>query len=107
MVPKNEAIQKAAKQVDEGDFEDAIRTLEKGIDQPTLEAALNTVEFHLRENNTGAFPRGIVFMLRSLRTWLHGRDPLSPLAFEAQLAAIKAHVAAGERYFEMIAENVG
>src|SRR6516162_3174017 len=55
---------------------------EKGIDPPTLEAALNTVEFHLRENNTGAFPRGIVFMLRSLRTWLHGRDPLSPLAFE-------------------------
>ncbi len=33
-------------------------------------------------------------------TWLHGRDPLSPLAFEAPLAAIKAQVAAGERYFE-------
>jgi len=29
---------------------------------------------------------------------LHGRDPLSPLAFEAPLAAIKAAVAAGERY---------
>ncbi len=75
---------------------------EKGIDQPTLEAALNTVEFHLRENNTGAFPRGIVFMLRSLRSWLHGRDPLSPLAFEAPLAAIKTKVAAGERYFENV-----
>jgi presequence protease len=75
---------------------------DKGIDPPTLEAALNTVEFHLRENNTGAFPRGIVFMLRSLRSWLHGRDPLSPLAFEAPLAAIKARVAAGERYFENV-----
>jgi Zn-dependent M16 (insulinase) family peptidase len=75
---------------------------DKGIDAPTLEAALNTVEFHLRENNTGAFPRGIVFMLRSLRSWLHGRDPLSPLAFEAPLAAIKARVAAGEPYFENI-----
>jgi presequence protease len=73
---------------------------DQGIDPPTLEAALNTVEFHLRENNTGAFPRGIVFMLRSLRSWLHGRDPLSPLAFEAPLAAIKARVAAGESYFE-------
>ena len=72
----------------------------KGIDAGTLEAALNTVEFHLRENNTGAFPRGIVFMLRSLRSWLHGRDPLSPLAFAAPLAAIKAKVAAGEPYFE-------
>jgi Zn-dependent M16 (insulinase) family peptidase len=72
----------------------------KGIDAGTLEAALNTVEFHLRENNTGAFPRGIVFMLRSLRSWLHGRDPLSPLAFSGPLAAIKAKVAAGEPYFE-------
>jgi Zn-dependent M16 (insulinase) family peptidase len=73
---------------------------DKGIDPLTVGAAMNTVEFHLRENNTGAFPRGIAFMLRALGTWLHGRDPLSPLAFEGPLAAIKARVAAGERYFE-------
>src|SRR5712691_3994782 len=71
-----------------------------GIDPLTVEAALNTVEFQLRENNTGAFPRGIVFMLRALRSWLHGRDPLSPLAFERPLAAVKAQVAGGKRYFE-------
>jgi hypothetical protein len=69
----------------------------KGIDPLTVEAALNTIEFQLRENNTGAFPRGIVFMLRALRSWLHGRDPLSPLAFEAPLAGIKAQVGRGER----------
>src|SRR5712692_887912 len=39
-------------------------------------------------------------MLRALRSWLHGRDPLTPLAFAAPLAAIKARVAGGERYFE-------
>lgn len=71
-----------------------------GIDPLTVEASLNTVEFHLRENNTGSFPRGIAFMLRSLRSWLHGRDPLTPLAFAAPLAAIKARVARGDRYFE-------
>jgi presequence protease len=82
---------------------DTVAALAKdGIDPLTVEAALNTVEFHLRENNTGAFPRGIVFMLRSLRTWLHGRDPLSPLAFAEPLAAIKTHVAGGERYFEAL-----
>jgi Zn-dependent M16 (insulinase) family peptidase len=73
---------------------------DKGIDPLTVEAALNTIEFRLRENNTGAFPRGIVFMLRSLQSWLHGRDPLAPLAFDRPLAAIKAKVAGGERYFE-------
>jgi Zn-dependent M16 (insulinase) family peptidase len=73
---------------------------DRGIDPLTVEAALNTVEFALRENNTGSFPRGIVFMLRALRSWLHGRDPLTPLAFAAPLAAIKSRVAGGERYFE-------
>ena len=37
-----------------------------------------------------------------MRTWLHGHDPLSPLAFEGPLAAIKAQVACGERYFERL-----
>src|SRR6267143_1765485 len=73
---------------------------DRGIDPLTVEAALNTVEFALRENNTGSFPRGIVFMLRALRSWLHGRDPLTPLAFTAPLSAIKGRVAGGERYFE-------
>ncbi len=73
---------------------------DSGIDPLTVEAALNTVEFALRENNTGAFPRGIVFMLRALRSWLHGRDPLTPLAFAAPLSAIKNRVASGEHYFE-------
>src|SRR6202165_459309 len=62
---------------------------EKGIDPLTIEAALNTVEFRLRENNTGAFPRGIVFMLRALESWLHGRDPVRPLAFEAAPGAVE------------------
>jgi Zn-dependent M16 (insulinase) family peptidase len=71
-----------------------------GIDPQTVEAALNTVEFSLRENNTGSFPRGIAVMLRALNTWLYDRDPLEPLAFQEPLGAVKARVAAGERYFE-------
>src|SRR5262249_26285225 len=71
-----------------------------GIDPLTVEAALNTVEFALRENNTGSFPRGISLMLRALKHWLHDRDPLAPLAFEAPLAAVKARVASGGRFFE-------
>src|SRR5205085_4225248 len=75
---------------------------EHGIDPLTIDAALNTIEFRLRENNTGAFPRGIAFMFRALRSWLHGRDPFSPLAFERPLAAIKAQVASANRYFEKL-----
>jgi Zn-dependent M16 (insulinase) family peptidase len=67
-----------------------------------VEAAVNSVEFSLRENNSGRFPVGLSLMLRALTTWLHGGDPLAPLAFEAPLAAVKTRLAAGEPYFETL-----
>lgn len=83
-----------------------LRTLEHlaeaGIERDMIEASLNTVEFALRENNTGGFPRGIALMLRALGSWLHGGDPLSRLAFEAPLNAIKAKWAADPRYFDRL-----
>ena len=63
---------------------------------------MNSAEFALRENNTGSFPRGMALMFRTMRTWLHGGDPLEPLTFEAPLAAIKADLAAGEPVFETL-----
>ena len=71
-----------------------------GISGETIDAAVNTLEFQLRENNTGSFPRGIALIFRSMRTWLHGGDPLEPLYFEAALAKVKARLAAGEHLFE-------
>jgi Zn-dependent M16 (insulinase) family peptidase len=76
------------------------RLAKDGIDRQTVEASVNTFEFRLRERNTGSFPRGLALFLDALTYWLHGRDPLAPLAFEAPLARIKAHVAAGDRTFE-------
>ncbi|HEY9013092.1 MAG TPA: insulinase family protein, partial [Devosia sp.] len=81
-----------------------LATLEKlardGIDKETVEASVNSLEFAMRENNTGSFPRGISLMFRSMRTWLHGGDPLEPLSFEAPLAELKERLAKGERVFE-------
>ena len=67
---------------------------DEGIDPAMIAAAVNTIEFRLRENNTGRAPRGLGLLMRALSTWLHGRDPLTPLAFEAPLAAFKAALAA-------------
>jgi hypothetical protein len=84
-------------------------TLEKlateGIDKETIEAAINSIEFAMRENNTGSFPRGISLMFRTMRTWLHGGDPLEPLSFEAPLGALKEHLAAGARVFETLIQQ--
>ena len=73
---------------------------EEGIDPDTIEAAINTIEFSLREQNFGSYPRGLVLMVAALSTWLHGGDPIAPLAFEEPLNRIKEQFAAGGRYFE-------
>jgi Zn-dependent M16 (insulinase) family peptidase len=71
---------------------------EDGLDPEMIAASLNTLEFGLRENNTGRFPRGLGLLVRSLFTWLHDRDPLAPLAYEAPLAAVKERLAADPDY---------
>lgn len=78
---------------------------QNGIDPDTLAASINTLEFQLRENNTGAFPRGIAVMLRALTTWLHDGDPFSLLAFEAPMNEIKTRLASDNRYFEKLIQT--
>lgn len=77
----------------------------EGIDPKTVEAALNTTEFSLRENNTGAFPRGLLIMLRALNSWLYNEEPLALVAFEVPLAAVKCAIRADNRFFEKMIER--
>lgn len=85
---------------------DTLRALvNDSIEPDMIEAALNTAEFNLREYNTGRFPRGLSMMIASLSTWLYHNDPLAPLAFEAPLAAVKARLEQGERYFESLIQQ--
>lgn len=77
-----------------------------GIDPEMIEAAVNTIEFHLRENNSGGFPRGLALMLWSLDTWLHDKDPIEPLRFEEPLQKLKARLKnADERVFETMIQG--
>lgn len=73
---------------------------EAGLPADAVEAAVNSLEFALRENNSGRYPVGLAVLVRSLSTWLYDGNPLALLEWEAPLAAIKARIAAGERYFE-------
>ncbi|MBN2256648.1 MAG: insulinase family protein, partial [Anaerolineaceae bacterium] len=85
---------------------DTLETLVKdGIDPKMIEAALNTLEFHLRENNTGDFPRGLAMMVRVMTTWLYGQDPLTPIAFEQPFKAIREKLAHEKRYFEALIQE--
>jgi len=69
-----------------------------GFEPDMVEAALNSIEFSLRENNTGSYPRGLALYMRTLRPWLHGGDPIAPLAYEAPLAEVKRRLAEEPEY---------
>ncbi|MBN2515767.1 MAG: insulinase family protein, partial [Deltaproteobacteria bacterium] len=79
--------------------------VKNGIDPRTIEAALNTVEFRLRENNTGTYPRGLVFMLRCLTTWLYDSDPLLLLPFESYLSGIRSRLQSDTVFFENLIDR--
>lgn len=82
---------------------DTLRQLaDEGFDPEMVEAAVNTTEFALRENNTGSYPRGLSLLLTALNTWLHGRDPLLPLRYEAPLTAVKENLAADPGYLQQL-----
>jgi Zn-dependent M16 (insulinase) family peptidase len=72
---------------------------EDGIPRDLLDASINSIEFRLREANTGSYPKGLIYMLQALRSWLYDADPLGPLAFEGPLGAVKSKAQAGG-YFE-------
>jgi hypothetical protein len=79
---------------------DTLKDLAKnGFPQDQVEASLNTIEFNLRESNFGGYPRGIVYMIGALQTWLYGKDPLEPLAYEKPLQAIKTRLSNHEYVF--------
>ncbi|HSG43796.1 MAG TPA: insulinase family protein, partial [Anaerolineales bacterium] len=94
-----------AKKIEALIFDTLESLVRDGINTDMIAASLNTVEFRLRENNTGAFPRGISLMLRSLTTWLYDDDPVKLLAFEAPIKAIRSKWADDPRYFEKLIQT--
>ncbi len=67
---------------------------EQGLDREQIEASLASFEFRLRERDYGTMPRGLVFSLEILSSWLYWRRPGSPPGLRPGLRA----AAAGDRH---------
>lgn len=79
------------------------RIAEEGIDRTLMEASINLMEFRLREADFGSAPKGLIYGLRSLRSWLYGGGPAEPLYYEELLARMKRGLE--DRYFEGLIEK--
>lgn len=72
--------------------------VEKGIDKKLIEASINSLEFKLREANGEDTPKGLLYGIRCMDSWLYCEDPFLQLEYKNALNSIKSK--AEEGYFE-------
>ncbi len=76
------------------------RLADEGLDRKSLLAGINSYEFQYREADFGTAPKGLIYGLTALDSWLYGGDPLMYLRFEDRIAFLKEAVDQG--YFEQL-----
>jgi Zn-dependent M16 (insulinase) family peptidase len=76
-----------------------------GIPRETIEAALLSLEFSNREIRRAGGPYSLVWMRRSLRSWLHGGKPWESLLFAGPFGELKRSLEAKGRYFEELIQR--
>lgn len=77
----------------------------KGIDKTLLEASLNSMEFKLREADFGNAPKGLVYHIVSMTTWLYDGDPLQNLRYEAVMKKLREAIDT-DYYEQVLQKNV-
>ena len=65
------------------------RELAEGLKRDRLNASLNALEFRMREADWGGYPRGLMYSLSTLDTWLYGGDPAAGFRFSEILASLR------------------
>ncbi|MFT8871878.1 MAG: insulinase family protein [Sporolactobacillus sp.] len=81
-------------------FETLNALVTNGIDKKLIEAAINVKEFQLREADYGSMPKGLIYSMAVMDSWLYGGDPLTHLRFEKTLSTIKSALTSD--YFEQM-----
>jgi hypothetical protein len=79
------------------------RLVREGIDKKIIESAINRIEFELREADTKSYPKGLIYGINSLSSWLYGESPLLHLQYESTLDSIKKGMAGN--YFERLIQQ--
>ncbi|WP_443932101.1 insulinase family protein [Phascolarctobacterium faecium] len=69
-----------------------------GIDKELLEAHLNYLEFKLREADFGAYPKGLIYGISVMDSWLYDGDPLAGLRYTEALQQLREGIKT--RYYE-------
>jgi Zn-dependent M16 (insulinase) family peptidase len=74
-----------------------------GIDKQLIEASLNLIEFKIREADFGRTPKGLIYGINAMNSWLYDESPFLYLEYEEALANVKT--ALHTDYFERLIEE--
>ena len=69
-----------------------------GIDRTLLTGALNRMEFQLREADFAGRPKGLIYGIRCMDSWLYDGDPLAALRYQEDLKVLRDGIESG--YYE-------
>lgn len=103
--PYFSVVAKGAEKEQKGEFLAVVKgTLRKladqGLDKKSLRSGINYFEFRSREADYGTAPKGLMYGLQSLDSWLYDGDPMMHLAYGETFEFLKKAV--DEGYFESL-----
>ncbi|WP_143320872.1 insulinase family protein [Clostridium sp. HBUAS56010] len=103
--PYFSVIAKNANADQKGEFLAVVKgTLRKlaneGINRKSLKAGMNYYEFRYREADYGSAPKGLMYGLQCLDSWLYDGDPMTHLEYQETFDYLKKVVDDG--YFELL-----
>ena len=80
------------------------RLIQDGIDKDLIQASINKIAFNLKESVISeSQPRGVLYALTALETWLYGGSPFAAFEFSALLEELKDKAQNG--YFEQLIQE--
>ncbi len=96
--------EKDADEIEKLVFDKISDIAEHGLDRDQIRATLANMEFQMRERDYGYMPRGLIFGLSILDTWLYGGDPAAKLEATALFKSLDKKL--DEGYFEKLLKKV-
>lgn len=84
-------------------FDEFKQMIKNGIDKKLIEASINYAEFKLREADYHGMPKGLIYNMHVMDSWLYGNEPAAHLYYETALKNIKQALTTD--YFEKLIEK--
>lgn len=83
--------------------ETLLNIVKEGIDSTIINSCINNFEFELKEGDSGTYPKGLLYAISVMESWLYDGSPTLLLKYEDALEKIKKE--ANNGIFEKVIED--